>query len=178
MSRLFLYALLLIFGLATACNSTTGVNDDSLEDIAFFEGAESMEFETVFRTVDESPSGSYDFEESEEFVFNDAEEFSAFWSDIYESRTPTPEQPDIDFENKTVVAVVMGVQNTGGYSIEVQDVGVKEGVTGIRILETEPGSGCMTTDALTMPFHIIEFSNDLPDEYEFFSQREQIDCED
>ena len=177
MSRLFLYALLLIFGLATACNSTTGVDDEPLEDIEFFEGAESMEFETVFRTVDESPSGSYDFEESEEFVFNDAEEFSAFWSDIYASRTPTPEQPEINFDEKTVVAVVMGVQNTGGYSIEVQNVGVKESVTGIRILETEPGSGCMTTGALTMPFHIIEFSNDLPDEYEFFSQREQIDCE-
>ena len=177
MDRLLLYTLLLFIGIATACNSTTGLDDDPLEDIAFFEGAESMEFETVFRTVDQSPSGSYGFEESEEFVFNDAEEFSAFWSDLYESRTPTPEQPDIDFENNTVVAVVMGVQPTGGYSIEVQDVGVKEGVTGIRILETEPGPGCGTTQALTMPFHIIEFSNDLPNEYQFFSQREQVDCE-
>ena len=179
MDKLFLYALLLFFGIAAACNSTTGVDDihvEHIEDFEFFEVAESAEFETLFKTVDQSPWGNYDFDEGDEFVFQNSEEFSAFWSEIYENRTPTPDQPEINFNEKTVVAVVMGVQPTGGYSIEVQDVRVKEGLTGIRILEIEPGSGCGTTQALTMPFHIIKFSNDLPNEYRFFSERKQQNC--
>ena len=70
----------------------------------------------------------------------------------------------------------MGTQNTGGYFTTIEEVGVLEGVTGIRVLETEPGENCVTTQVLTMPYHIITVSNELPDEYEFFIERIVLNC--
>jgi len=54
-----------------------------------------------------------------------------------------------------VVAVVDMVRPTGGYGIEVQEA--QEGMDGIwlTIIRTKPGVGCITTQSLTQPYHLV-----------------------
>ena len=180
MKKLFAIPLLMFF--VFACDSTTSVEEERDAAREFFDEAEAAEYETVFQTVDESTSGNTNFEESDEIIFESEEEFRDFWVELNENLPPAadevdvPDVPVIDFDTKKVIAVLMGTQNTGGYFTTIEEVGVLEGVTGIRVLETEPGENCVTTQVLTMPYHIITVSNELPDEYEFFIERIVLNC--
>lgn len=171
-----LIILPLLFFIAIGCDSSTSIEEERDEMNEFFENAESVEFETVAQTVDQATSGNTEFEENQELIIDTEQEFREFWVDLHEQRSPAPDVPEIDFDTETVIAVLMGVQTTGGYYTNIEEVGVYEGVTGINVLETIPGEGCVTTQVLTMPYHIIRISNELPDEYEFFVERAQIDC--
>lgn len=63
--------------------------------------------------------------------------------------------PAIDFGAQSVIAAWLGQRPTGGYSIEVERV-VRDGDTlHVELVEHAPGPGCMTTQALTQPFHIV-----------------------
>lgn len=175
MNKLILFPLL--FFVATACDSSTSVEEERDEKNEFFENAESVEFETVSRTVDQSTSGNTNFEESEELIIKTEEEFRDFWLELHDQKSPAPDVPEIDFDNEKVIAVLMGIQNTGGYYTNIEEVGVHEGVTGVSVLETTPGENCTTAQVLTMPYHIIRISDDLPDEYEFFIERIRLNCD-
>lgn len=174
MNKLILLPLL--FFVAFACDSSTSVEEERDEKNEFFENAESVEFETVSRTVDQSTSGNTNFEESEELIIKTEAEFRNFWVDLHDLVSPVPEVPEIDFDSEVVIAVLMGVQTTGGYYTNIEEVGVHEGVTGISVVETSPAENCTTAQVLTMPYHIIRISDDLPDEYEFFIERIRLEC--
>lgn len=171
-----LIMLPLVVFITIACNSSTGIEEERDEQNEFFENAESVEFETIAQTVDQSTSGSTEFEGNQELIIKTEQEFRELWVDLHEQRSPAPDVPEIDFENETVIAVLMGVQTTGGYYTNIEEVGVFEGVTGISVLETVPGEGCVTMQVLTMPYHIIRISNQLPDTYEFFVDEAQVEC--
>ncbi len=173
-----LITLTLLFFVVFACDSSTSIEEERDEMNEFFENAESVEFETVAQTVDQETSGSTEFEENQELVIKTEQEFRELWVDLHEQQSPVPDVPEINFDNEMVIAVLMGVQNTGGYFTTIEEVGVFEGVTGIKVLETFPGEGCFTAQVLTMPYHIVRVSNELPDEYEFFVERAQIACPD
>lgn len=174
MNKLIILSLLLF--ISFACNSSTGIEDERDEKVEFFENAESVEFETVAQTVDQSTSGSTEFEENQELIIKSEQEFRELWVDLHQQRSPAPDVPVINFDNNIVIAVLMGVQNTGGYYTDIEQVGVFDGVTGISVLETMPGEGCVTTQMLTMPYHIIQISKQLPDTYEFFIDKAQVEC--
>ncbi len=53
------------------------------------------------------------------------------------------------------IAVFMGEKPTGGYSIEVTDIGDSEGRTGVTVKEVVPQKDALVTQALTQPYTII-----------------------
>jgi len=88
-------------------------------------------------------------------VIADQGEFTSFWGSLHRNMTPLPPLPSVDFSRHDVVAVVDMVRPTGGYGIEVQEV--QEGMDGIwlTIIRTKPGEGCITTQSLTQPYHLV-----------------------
>ncbi len=94
-------------------------------------------------------------EEAERVIVRDREELERVWSQAMGSRTPVPEAPEIDFAERTVVALFMGRRSTGGYAIRVSEV-VREGEQlRVRYREREPGPDEMVTQALTSPYQIV-----------------------
>lgn len=62
------------------------------------------------------------------------------------------EVPKVDFNKNNVVALFMGQQNSGGYSIAIKSIVVEDDTTIIKVLETKPEG--MATMALTAPYCI------------------------
>lgn len=64
--------------------------------------------------------------------------------------------PTVDFETNNVVALFMGQQRTGGYSISLSGVTLSEDTARVQIIETAPQD--MATQALTEPYCIAKIS--------------------
>ncbi len=78
------------------------------------------------------------------------------WQNLSSREFPPPSLPEVDFESQMVIAVFMGVKNSGGYATEI--TAIKEGGDSIAVFveETSPGPNCAVTLALTSPFHIVK----------------------
>ncbi len=79
-------------------------------------------------------------------------DWEAFWVRFC-TLEPRPEAPTIDFRKQVVLAVFMGQQTSGGYSIEISSVERSDGMIIASIRRTR-ASG-MVTMALTQPYHIV-----------------------
>lgn len=110
----------------------------------------------------EKGSGSFFSQSGEEraagpilVVFTSEGEFAAFWERHHGNRIPLPPLPPVDFGRFDVLAVLDVVRPTGGYGIEVTEVA--PGPEGMRVSVrlTRPGRGCVTTQSLTQPFHLV-----------------------
>ncbi len=173
---IFTLTLLILFA---GC-SVVETSDDPVLDDSFFESAEALEMSLVsdgLVTIEQSQSGSYRFAEKSNEVINDSESFEALWNDLHANQSSLPELPEVDFSVYTVIASMMGIQNSGGHSIEIQNVAEADNIIGVKIEERQPGSGCFTTGALTSPFHIVKISKQSRKEFLFTTNRTIFECE-
>lgn len=86
-------------------------------------------------------------------VATDRTTFSQMWA----STIGLADVPDVDFESRIAVLLLLPLQRTGGYAIEPHGARVVEGdVLEIDATLIEPAEGAMTTQALTSPFAVIE----------------------
>ena len=70
----------------------------------------------------------------------------------------TKGQEFIEFENNYYVIIKMGTKNTGGYSIDVEKVEIKDNKVDIYVKETEPTPGSMVTMEITYPYIAVKFN--------------------
>ena len=89
---------------------------------------------------------------AKELLITNKKDWNEFWVSFCRL-VPRPEAPAIDFRKQIVLAVFMGQQRSGGYSIEVSSVELAEDRL-IASVKRSKSSG-MTTMALTQPFHIV-----------------------
>lgn len=160
--------------------SALGTSDNFELDDSFFENAEALEKSVVSNgvvTIKQSQNGSYRFSKKSNEIINDSESFETLWNDLHANQSPLPELPEVDFSKYTVTASMMGVQNSGGFSIEITKVAEVDNIIGIKIEEMEPGYGCFTTAALTSPFHIVKIPKQSGKDFHFTTNRTAIDCE-
>jgi hypothetical protein len=87
-------------------------------------------------------------------IDNDAD-WRAAWAQAYIGMTPTLAVPAIDFSRSSVIIVASGTHNTGGYDIRITRLATADDHLYAEVLSTSPGSGCITTQALTQPFDIV-----------------------
>jgi hypothetical protein len=87
---------------------------------------------------------------SRRLVIRDAATWSRFWSEL-----GAGVQPKVDFGRDLVIAVASGERSSGGHDIAVQRVSRSGGELRIEVLETSPGSTCLTTSALAQPVDVI-----------------------
>ena len=64
--------------------------------------------------------------------------------------------PNIDFNEKKVIAVFMGVRTTGGFNIEITRITEKEDYIEVFIRERSPSPEAFVTAVITKPYHIIK----------------------
>lgn len=62
--------------------------------------------------------------------------------------------PKVDFKKRNVVALFMGQKSSGGFSIGIKDVVVKNEIATVLVNETKPQGGENVTMALTAPYCI------------------------
>jgi hypothetical protein len=65
------------------------------------------------------------------------------------------QRPAVDFSRDVVIAVAAGQRTTGGHSIAVERVTRAGGGLTVDVVETVPGPGCVTTQALTQPVDVV-----------------------
>lgn len=90
--------------------------------------------------------------ERKNYIARDQAALTRIWALAYGEET---EVPDIDFETQQVIGVFDGEHGTGGYNVDVTSVHDTKDARVVTIVRTEPGEGCITTQAITSPFLII-----------------------
>lgn len=135
-------------------------SDDSSDDLDSIPGETTpVMYESILLDVEQlSPSetGSYDFTERSLIIAQTESSFTELWEKLHSSMIPTPDRPNVNFEESIVVGAMMGVQQSGGFSIEVVEAAVDQDYLWIRTEEKEPGEDCAVTDVLTSPYHLVK----------------------
>lgn len=83
-----------------------------------------------------------------------AAQLQTLYAVAYGRQTTVPTPPTLN--NETVVAVFMGQRNTGGYSVNVEEVSTSGSTLNVRVRFTAPGPDVLTTQALTSPWVMIK----------------------
>ena len=112
-----------------------------------------IEFNVNFETID---LGYYcDHRERGDYIIQTQDEWGNLWQKTYGSSL---EAPDINFSSAIVLAVYMGERATGGYRIEITNIGENEEHIRVYIRETRPSPFDFVTMALTQPYHIVKLN--------------------
>jgi len=67
------------------------------------------------------------------------------------------EPPEIDFENRTVMAVLLGYRPSSGYYIRVEEIIEQENRLIIEATESRPEGGRGYFPVVTHPYHVVSF---------------------
>ncbi len=86
------------------------------------------------------------------YLYSDEAEFAKVWDDAH----PGEPMPDVDFSREAVIALFAGERPSGGHAIKVEDIIVSDGAETVFIARTEPGPGCIVTQAITTPFTFVK----------------------
>ena len=123
--------------------------------------------------VDVSYTG---IEEPRRALLRTEAEWRELWTALAAGRIPPPEPPVIDFASRMVIVAAMGRRPTGGYAISIEDVRATEDTLFVTVVETSPGAGCMTNQALTAPVAVVTVERHAGEPV--FREREEVqDCE-
>ena len=82
-------------------------------------------------------------------------EWKEVWEKVVAFQIPKPKLPEVDFETEMIIAVFMGEQRTGGYSIDITRIIKEEEEIVVQVEEKYPDPDLLVTMALTQPYHIV-----------------------
>ena len=82
-------------------------------------------------------------------------EWKEVWEKVVDFQIPKPKLPEVDFETDMIIAVFMGEQRTGGYSIDITRIIKKEEEIVVQVEEKHPDPDLLVTMALTQPYHMV-----------------------
>ena len=105
--------------------------------------------------VDQIDRGQYgDIVEGTQTVLRDEDAYASFWERLHAAQSSVPERPGVDFQERVVIAVVLGQRSSGGYGVKIDAVMASEkgGQMKVQFTETVPGDNCYVTSALTSPY--------------------------
>jgi len=91
------------------------------------------------------------FTERARLAIRDQDAWASAWTTVMAQSASPVGPPQVDFESEMVVLAAMGQRNTGGYTIEIREAAANAEALYVSVVETSPGSGCGTTQALTQP---------------------------
>lgn len=169
------FAALCLLVVSGGCDGITGAADGD-PDFPVEVAKETLDTGAV--NVDEIDGGQYgDIVEGARDVLRDEDVYASFWERLHADRNSVPDRPEVDFENKIVVAVVLGQRSTGGNSVGVDEVLTTEsgGQIQVQFTESVPGDECGVTQVLTSPYVLVavEAQNE---EVEFSGSEETRSC--
>lgn len=98
--------------------------------------------------VDKSENGKYIHVERGNYIINSLNE----WNEMFGQMGV---RPDVNFNEKTVIAVFMGQKPTGGYSVSLRQLEVTKDKVQFLVEESVPSKNCIVTQVITNPYQII-----------------------
>ena len=108
-------------------------------------------------------------------VIKSQEEFNEVWTVLFANYMKKDETPEVDFENNVLVLVAAGEKNSGGYNIKVSKAVSMANKTHVTIIASGPGKNCVTTEAITYPYQLVQFEK-TGQEFVFDTMEKLIDC--
>lgn len=136
----------------------------------------SVAEKTVFTPIEIQSGDNGGYKTKTNLVISTQKEFLKIWEQAFANYMNKESAPEVDFKKNIILLVALGEKTSGGYTIKVNSVIESEDNTIVNILNTSPGKGCMTTEALTYPYQIVQIEK--PNNTVKFSEMEKvIDCE-
>lgn len=172
MNRFATLLALVLFTLG--CNDSVSENDPTFD----FNVGQIVAFESIkssFVTLEQSDIGNDRFTERENRLFTDQQAFQAFWDDLHGNVEPKPALPQIDFESEIVIAVLLGLRNSGGYAVSIERVVQQNDAVGVEVKEEIPGATCSTATVMSSPYHIIKLRR-LSGEFIYVNDQQETTC--
>jgi hypothetical protein len=83
-------------------------------------------------------------------VIRDDSAYANFWTSLGAGARPA-----VDFSRDIVIVAAAGQRATGGNAIAVERVTRTGDGLAVEVVESNPGPGCMTTQALTQPVDVV-----------------------
>jgi hypothetical protein len=84
-------------------------------------------------------------------VIRDATGWHNRWAEIVSDQEPKPDPPAVDFDRQMVLLVGLGERPSGGYSVEIVEVILRDGELLVLSMEQIPEPRCAVTRAITSP---------------------------
>jgi hypothetical protein len=109
-------------------------------------------FEALMPVATIARGGISDIMRPREAVVRSAGEWQALWH-AHAGAGAVP--PPVDFSRQQVVGVFLGMRSSGGFAVEITDATEEAGALLVHYVETTPGTGAMTAQVITAPFHIV-----------------------
>jgi PrcB C-terminal len=94
--------------------------------------------------------------DSKFIVIKDIKALNLVYNLINEGKTPELKTPSINFEQETVLALFLGEKNSGGYSINVEQIMNVIDKVNVVYKITSPKAGEMVTTVMTQPYCIVK----------------------
>lgn len=91
--------------------------------------------------------------ERKNFAAYSREDFEELWTRAFGENAPA--LPSVNFDESYVIGVFAGQKPSGGHSIAVTRVVDENTVRTVAITLTRPGTGCLTSQALTSPYQFV-----------------------
>lgn len=91
-------------------------------------------------------------EEMQTRVISSQSEWESFWLNHTGSNA---DRPVIDFDEQSVLAVLLGERNTGGYTVEITRVQETARILTVEYQEIEPPADSSVIQILTYPSHVV-----------------------
>jgi len=108
-------------------------------------------------------------------VVRDSATWVTIWQQLVSNHSPIPAVPVVDFASNVVIIAAMGTKNSGGYSIEIEDVRIVGRDARISVAERSPGEDCIVTAAITAPVAAVVAPR-FPGQATFLERTEQQAC--
>jgi hypothetical protein len=94
---------------------------------------------------------------STNLVINNYAEWVRVWDQAFcHTIIPCPPTPEVDFSQRTVLAIFVGQKNSLGYQVDVTGATIDDSKTKVSITMTVPGSSCLTGATITDPYDIVD----------------------
>lgn len=87
-------------------------------------------------------------------VIHDPELWLDFWAAHTANRLDAPSAPQIDFDRRHAIVLLLGERSTGGYAVRVSEVVERASRVEVVVEVQRPQPGDMVTQAITSPYFI------------------------
>lgn len=164
--------------LSAGCDGVAGLNGGD-NDSSFSTTVSHETLSADAPETEEIDQGQYsDIEEGLQLLIRSEEEYADVWTQLHGHKESTPDRPTLNFEEESLVVIVMESQPTGGYDVNIDETLLNENgdEAQIRYTEVSPGEDCSVTMAQTSPYVLAKI--DAPvDNASFEASSEVRSCD-
>lgn len=138
---------------AGGCDGVAGLSGD--DDPSFSTDVAHETLSADAPETEEIDQGQYgNIEGGLQRVVRSEAEYADVWTQLHGHKESTPDRPSLDFEEESLLVIVMEAQPTGGYDMSIDQTLLSD--TGeeaqVQYTERSPGENCSVTQVQTSPY--------------------------